>query len=259
VVGIKSAFVVQAICQQLCDLGKEVYFVPDCIGDDDKERLDAIVKHFLPLYATSQSVDSFLEACGGNDVVKSLLPSSTTETVKYVSDCGRGGHMALYTSHLLRREEWVSYPTQPWYSGGYLGGGKQFNCPLAKQFVHFCDEPQFSRSCCMFIKGREWLNEKDKLLDIAREQMPERVVWKGQRFESELPMNGEGLWFVKKVDENAGGAVDVFDSITCASGFLKSSAHLDCYIVQRHVQLPLLSSAGMKHHVKCYCLLHNRD
>ena len=44
--------------------------------------------------------------------------------------------------------------------------------------VDFFDEPSFS-TMSMFLKGREWLDEKGKLLVLPKEYLPETWVLRG--------------------------------------------------------------------------------
>lgn len=48
----------------------------------------------------------------------------------------------------------------------------EFLCPLGKNIVDFCDEPEFSK-LSMYLAGREWLDEKDKIIDFAGLFVPE--------------------------------------------------------------------------------------
>ena len=137
--------------------------------------------------------------------------------------------------------------------------GKEYFCPLAKKIVAFCDEPEFSQ-LSMYIAGREWLDEKDKVLRFATEFMPVTYCFeKGRWVDDKAPPgdNDEGAtaapWFVKEADKNLGG--DAI-SITSKPSLILSLTKLDRrYVVQQHVKDPLLMDDGRKVHLKFYALL----
>ena len=53
-----------------------------------------------------------------------------------------------------------------------MKGNKQYYCPLGKQIIELCDEPQFSIQTRFFVLGRQFIDEKDLLHDIVPELMP---------------------------------------------------------------------------------------
>ena len=70
-----------------------------------------------------------------------------------------------YIEILLKRNHttssptlWQTYSTQIWYEDMVHA---EYYCPLGKQVVDFCYEPEF-RDTSMHLLGREWLDEKDK-------------------------------------------------------------------------------------------------
>jgi hypothetical protein len=75
--------------------------------------------------------------------------------------------MALGIFSCLRRGGWQTYPTQVWYEDFI----SQYHCPIAKKVVDFCDEPDFSK-VAMYLSGREYLDEKDKVIEFAGRFMP---------------------------------------------------------------------------------------
>eukprot|EP01047_Picozoa_sp_COSAG01_P071247 COSAG01_NODE_11009_length_2028_cov_1.646967_2_plen_148_part_00 len=84
---------------------------------------------------------------------------------------------------------------------------KEYRCPLGLRVVDFADEPQFGR-LTMYLKGREWLDEKDKVVAIAGELMPETYVVEGGQWVGKRPPSSAGAaaapWFVKESDKVSG-------------------------------------------------------
>jgi len=135
----------------------------------------------------------------------------------------------------------------------------EYLCPLGKKVVDFADEPEFS-SISMFILGREWLDEKDKVIEIAGKYMPETFCyyqgeWAGERRPptDETTNSMVAPWFVKEADKNLGGeGIGVCRQPSEIVELLKPSG---TYVVQQHVRRPLLTDDGRKAHLKFYCLL----
>ena len=124
-----------------------------------------------------------------------------TMVVKYLTDCGRGGHMSRFRRFLLERPDWRVYPSQIWYSDERW---KEYLCPLGHKMVDFCDEPKFGR-LTMYLKGREWLDEKDKVVEIATGFMPETFIieagtWFGAQPPADAEVAVQSPWFVKEAD-----------------------------------------------------------
>ena len=77
------------------------------------------------------------------------------------------------------------------------------------RMVTFCDEPSFSE-ISMFIKGRDCLDDKAKLMAVAKEFMPESHIVKGgqsgwESIESRpSELEGAGPWLVKETNKNGG-------------------------------------------------------
>merc|ERR1712232_767613 len=103
----------------------------------------------------------------------------------------------------------------------------------------------------MYLKGRECIEDKLKILDIAADFMPETYFieqgqWKGNvpKADAEMP---KAPWFVKKVDSNWGNNV-----LCCqwASECLGLALPQHRYVVQQHVPNPQLMQDGRKVHIK---------
>jgi len=140
---------------------------------------------------------------------------------------------------------------QPWYTDPIRG--KSYTCPLGKRAVAFCDEPRFSHTS-MYLKGREWLDEKEKIVTLVPHLMPatyriERGMWVGEAPKDDDP---SGPWFVKECDKNGGRAVQVCVS---PSDCLQVVDVHSSYVVQAHIPNPLLTNDGRKCHIKFYSLL----
>ncbi|KAL7468436.1 hypothetical protein ACHAXS_008665 [Conticribra weissflogii] len=220
----------------------------------------------------------------------------TKKDVYYYADCQRGGHFSIYVHHLTHRRaltpamkstpfaanspsatttttSWVSHPTQKWYQDIFRG--KQYTCPLGKKIVDFCDEPAFSEMV-MFLKGREYLDDKGKLLELdsalcgkngeeEREFLPETYsvqggeVPGGRMWESitnnsmENKDDERGPWFVKETNKNGGRAIQICQH---ASQCLElANDPMETYVIQRHIPNPSLLTDGKKWHFKLYNLL----
>lgn len=271
VVGIKTAYAVQATCQVVCDIAgiMSVCVIDECIQDDIPERHDAVLNHLLPIYADRISLSDMVEASAGWDnyqpppvvAEKVGLGLGTTtsheQQVFYVANCGRGGHGPMFMSHLLSRsDKWREWPLQPWYTDNILNGSTQYECPLGKKVLDFCDEPRFSKTA-MFIKGREWLDEKEKIIQIAGDTTLETFLIQGGKWlNGQSPPVGEesgGPWFVKDVNKNGGRAIQICaDSADCMQ---LASDPDQMYVVQKHIANPHLTPDGRKCHLKFYSML----
>ena len=251
VVGIKAAYAVQAVAQALCDAGVSVRVVRECVQDDVAERRDAVLEHVLPIYANVISLAELIDSAVGLNQYKYQAHDDTKQkkTVKLYTNCGRGGHATLFLAHL--KDNWQSFPTQAWYDEPLTG--KRYYCPLGKRVVDLSDEPQFSR-ISTFLKGREWLDEKEKVVEVGADYMPKTYrLERGQWIGDEPPQDDtDNLWFLKETDKNGGRAVQVFRSAAeCIEG-----AHRDGrYVVQPHVANALLTQDGKKCHFKIYSYL----
>jgi hypothetical protein len=185
----------------------------------------------------------------------------------FCTDCERGGHGKRYIQFLLERPNWKTYPSQPWYEN-FHGA---FSCPMGKKIVDFCDEPDFS-NLSMYLSGREWLDEKDKVILISQGYMPTTYTWEpsslqkgcmGQWKDGLCPPSDSdddataSPWFVKEADKNLGGPyIGICQRPSEISNFIKNDKR---YVVQQHVKDPLLTDDGKKTHVKFYILLLCED
>lgn len=267
-----TACAVQCASQFLVDESVQVSIVRECVADADPQRLGAMLDHLLPIYADVITLsDAISYACGGagqffdqaGEEARAALvelasgSSNDTTSVNYCADCGRRGHGTRFIQLLLQRSNWRTYPTQPWYED--MLTGKEYFCPLAKQIVAFCDEPEFSQ-LSMYIAGREWLDEKDKVIKFATEFMPVTYCFeKGRWVDGKAPPSDidEGAtaapWFVKEADKNLGGdAISITSKPSLILGLTKFDRR---YVVQQHVKDPLLMDDGRKVHLKFYALL----
>merc|ERR1719379_1212091 len=96
----------------------------------------------------------------------------------YCTNCKVGGHGQRFCEYFLERPNWCVYPSQLWFEDAK---SNQYFCPLGKKLVDFADETHFSR-VAMYLKGRAWLEEKTKVLEIASEVMPETFTIEGGRW-----------------------------------------------------------------------------
>ncbi|KAG7342804.1 tubulin-tyrosine ligase family protein [Nitzschia inconspicua] len=257
VVGIRTSQSILSTVQSLCDLGWKVTVIEECILDDNEERHKAAVTHLLPIYADVVRLAEWMEMNGTNDSNAELINTVKLDSnIRYLCDCGRGGHSFLYQQHLLMfHEGWAKYPLQPWYSDTF--NGKSYTCPLGKRIIDFCDEPQFSEYC-MYIKGREWLDEKDKLWELVPEIMPRTYVIDKGSISGEINENGlsetaNGPFFLKECMKNGGKAVQVYGTLTNALDMAKKSN--STFVVQEHLASPMLTALNQKCHIKSYFLL----
>lgn len=271
VVGIKTSGSVQATVQLLCDLGLRVSVIDECIVDDDPERHEAMLRHFLPLYANVISISEWVEQAVGLDKFHEYIqktgegtpvdgsPSVSFNfdpTIRYFAYCGRSSHADLYIQTLLNKKgsSWSEFPLQPWITDVVTERTSQ--CPLLKQTVDFCDEPQFSRNS-MVVEGSEWLGDAEKLWQIAGDFMPttyfvEDKKWVG----GNEPVNynsEEVCCFVQERTENGLSDIQVCGSLSHALAVCHPKSK---YVIQSHVPSPLLTiSEKKKCHVKTYFLL----
>ena len=85
-----------------------------------------------------------------------------------------------FCEYFLERPDWRVYPNQKWFEDEK---GNEYHCPLGKKLVDFADESHFSR-IAMYLKGRAWLEEKTKVLELAPGKMPDTYIiengqWRG--------------------------------------------------------------------------------
>ncbi len=162
---------------------------------------------------------------------------SPTMLQKYVCDCDRGGHISLYMFYLLRDHGYVKWPRQPWFQD-LTRNGKQYWCPVGRRTIDLCDEPQFGSSMRFFLSGREWFDEKDLLHQLVPELMPPTFhsLEEAEKYSDEI-LESSGsrpfIWFLKKVNQNGGRAVEVRNDLPKQP--LESDEQL-----QVHIPRPLL-------------------
>ena len=215
IAGAKASTSVQAAAQVLMDGGIDVCTIRECIHDDNDERLNATIDHLLPVYSNVISLKEMMEDVGGlesystesKDILVHLLSTADSGNNKnntlLTSDCGRRGHGSRYIQLLQERGGWRTYPTMVWYEHFI----HQFHCPLAKKVVDFCDEPEFSK-VAMYLSGREYLDEKDKVIEFAGRFMPKTFCINDGKWIGEKPPSDdvEGAtdapWFIKESDKN---------------------------------------------------------
>lgn len=272
VVGAKASQAVQAAVQFVADRhpGVDLSVVREALADDGEGRLDAVVRHLLPLYSRVASLEEYVEAtCGAERFAEAMAAGAADglarapKDVRYLSNCQRGGHFSIYAHHLTHRKApprvWMEHPTQKWYEDVFQG--RQYHCPLGKRVVAFCDEPSFSE-ISMFIKGRDCLDDKAKLSALAPEYLPETYVvkggldgWEGAESRPSQQDRG-GPWFVKETDKNGGRSIR-----TCANAsecIALATDPRETYVVQCHVPDPHLTnddSGRRKWLLKLYSLL----
>jgi nicotinamidase-related amidase len=266
IAGIKVGYAVQATAQALVDCGSNsgvaVSVVHEAVADDCAKRHDAVLQHVLPHFADTVSLESLVDSTMGLEMyaskVEKRMLQENDAMIQDCCDCGRGLHMALYSHHLLKRGTWRRYPLQHWYSSN-----RQYLCPLGKKIVTFCDEPQFS-AVAMYIAGREWLDEKEKILAFTADDMPETYIVEGGRWYSgdapleridEFSATAKGPWFVKECDKNGGRAIQICHTILDCHALLANQNGSSKFVVQAHVVDPLLTVDENKCHVKFYSLL----
>jgi nicotinamidase-related amidase len=269
IAGAKASGSVQAAAQIIMDHGMDVSAIKECIHDDDEDRLNATIDHLLPVYCDVISLNEMMEDVGGiesysaesKDVLAYLLSKgdeSNDNNILLASDCGRRGHGSRYIQLLQERGGWKTYPTQVWYEDFI----HQFRCPLAKKVVDFCDEPEFSK-VAMYLSGREYLDEKDKVIEISGRYMPKTYVSTNGKWIGGKPLSDDedgaidAPWFIKEADKNLGGS-----AIAIVGKPSEIMAHIkkdQSYVVQQHIRDPLLTDDGRKAHLKFYVLLMCND
>lgn len=263
--GAKASGSVQVACQLLMDHSIDVTIPRECVQDDNVERLNATLDHLLPIYGNIITLKEAVEDVGGfetlspesKDSLIDIMAGGTGGTALYAADCGRRGHGKRFIEILLERggSGWKSYPTQIWYEHFVEG---EYHCPLGKKVVDFCDEPNFSK-VAMYLSGREHLDEKDKVIEIAGRFMPktyciEEGKWVGDEPPPDLIEGATSApWFIKESDKNLGGNGIVI--VSKPSDIMGSIQENKRYVVQQHIQKPLLTDDGRKTHVKFYVLL----
>ena len=270
VVGAKASGAIQITCQLLMDKGMDVECIKECISDDDSDRLRAMVDHLLPIYSTLITLEEFMNREGIDSFSKearqilldtsynnSLNDSGGGKRMLLAADCGRPGHGSRYIELLRERGNWKTVRTQLWYEDFVKG---TFMCPIGKAIVHFCDEPEFSR-VAMYLKGRENLDDKTKVIDIAGGYMPKTFCIENGHWvvrDDEVPPSDddpgalEAPWFIKESDKNLGGsAISIVSKPSDILSVVKKNRK---YVAQQHILDPLLCN-GRKVHIKFYVLL----
>jgi len=171
---------------------------------------------------------------------------------KYCTNCKVGGHGKRFCEYFLERPDWRVYPNQKWFEDEK---NNEYHCPLGKKLVDFADESHFSR-IAMYLKGRAWLEEKTKVLELAPGLIPETfIIEKGEWKGSPPPPDDQVSvlpWFVKEADRNWGTSVHVCSRPSDCLGLAKPDA---TYVVQQHIKDPLLMDDGRKCHIKFYVFL----
>jgi hypothetical protein len=172
---------------------------------------------------------------------------------KYCTNCKVGGHGQRFCEYFLERPDWRVYPHQKWFEDEK---GNEYHCPLGKKLVNFADESHFS-SIAMYLKGRAWLEEKTKVLELGGDEIPETfIIDKGVWKDGKCPPADHEVsnlpWFVKEADRNWGTSVHVCSKPSECMGLAKPDS---VYVVQQHIKDPLLMPDGRKCHIKFYVLL----
>jgi len=171
---------------------------------------------------------------------------------KYCTNCKVGGHGQRFCEYFLERPDWRVYPHQKWFEDEKAN---EYHCPLGKKLVDFADESHFSR-VAMYLKGRAWLEEKTKVLELGPGLIPETfIIEKGQWKGAGPPADDQVdnlPWFVKEADRNWGTSVHVCSKPSSCLGLAKPDS---VYVVQQHIRDPLLTEDGRKCHIKFYVLL----
>jgi len=200
---------------------------------------------------------------GGGPVVVGM-PGTTGQAAEprerrlfYCSDCRVGGHGQRFCSYLLKRPNWRLYPSEKWFEDA---NGQVSHCPLGRRGVDFTDETYFSR-IAMHIKGRIWLEDKRKLYEFVPDLMPYTYVIVDQKWVGEVPPDEPAdappmPWFVKENDRNFGTSVVCCARASECMGLAKPNA---VYVVQKHIDRPLLYDGGEKLHIKFYNMLYGLE
>ena len=264
IVGIKASGSVQHAMQSVMNTGIVCTAIPECIKDDDNEKCEAILRHLLPVYGNVTPLQDIIHDFGMDELnsdtkemyIDSISNRDTEETdILYATDCNRRGHGARYIELLMQRGNWKMYPNQIWYEDFIKG---EFYCPLGKKVVDFCDEPDFSK-VSMYLAGRDHLDEKDKVIEIAGKYMPKTYCIENGEWIGDMPPSDEedgaisAPWFIKEADKNLGGAAIVI--VAKPSEIMNYIVKDKRYVVQQHIRDPLLTDDGRKTHLKFYVLL----
>lgn len=236
---------VQAVSHILGDVlaSSHIHWIREAIQDENEERCQRLLDHGAIFGEQTITMADFLESL---DTLHTRVPlplqtASDPAPVKYVCDVGRGGHLSLFLQYLTTKYAYVPWPTQPWYQEQKLVDAKEYFCPLGRQVIDLCDEPQFGSGIRFFLIGRKYLDEKDHLHDLVPELMPPTFA---SIEEAQSYKGSPTLWFLKKVNQNGGRAVQVLQSPPTK---LESDDQL-----QAHVPRPLLWQGNIKCHVKTY-------
>eukprot|EP00546_Thalassionema_frauenfeldii_P021436 CAMPEP_0178905642 /NCGR_PEP_ID=MMETSP0786-20121207/6388_1 /TAXON_ID=186022 /ORGANISM="Thalassionema frauenfeldii, Strain CCMP 1798" /LENGTH=544 /DNA_ID=CAMNT_0020577271 /DNA_START=149 /DNA_END=1783 /DNA_ORIENTATION=+ len=233
---------VQAVCHILGDVigTPNVQILKECVRDENMERCQAFLDYGLMFKEEVTSLVDFIESMDLLHERLDDLPSAQQKNdqppQKYVCDCDRGGHLSLFMFYLLRDHGYIQWPRQPWFQDITKNAGQQYWCPLGRRVVDLCDEPQFSSSTRFFLNGRQWLDEKDLLHQLVPELMPPTFhsLEEAQKYSiSTLETCGPHIWFLKKVNQNGGRAVEVRHDLPTQP--LESDEQL-----QAHIPRPLL-------------------
>ena len=251
---------VQSICHLLGDMicvSGTVEIIKECIVDEIPERSRSFLQHGLLFRETVTTLVDYLESLDmlheQIQVDRESAPSSCVTpppSQKYVCDVGRGGHLSLFMPYLTKQYGYVEWPLQPWYQERKsLSANKQYYCPLGRRVVELCDEPQFSIATRFFLLGRQFLDEKDLLYGLVPELMPPtfHTLQEAQEY-AEKQQDKISMWFLKKVNQNGGRAVDVLLKLPTEP--LAQDDQL-----QAHVPRPLLWEGTYKCHIKTYYFL----
>lgn len=265
IVGAKASGSVQISMQMLMDEGVAVSAIKECIQDSDQRVLEATLECILPIYGNVISLKDFMDEVGdGMDNLSNTMKNSLLDLLSggdgtgpalLACDCGRKGHGTKFMQLLMKRGDWKMYPTQVWYEDFIQG---EFYCPMFRKIVDFCDEPEFSK-VSMYLAGREFLDEKDKVISIAEKFMPKTYCVQNGKFIGELPPSDtedgatDAPWFVKEADKNLGG--DAISIVSKPSEILDIIDENQRYVIQQHIRRPLLTDDGHKAHLKFYVLL----
>jgi len=235
---------VQAVSHILGDTlaSPNIQWIREGIQEENVNRCHALLNHDGLFNEQVISMIDYLESLDSLHTPVPLPLKTTVKpaAVKYVCDVGRGGHLSLFLHYLTNQYGYVEWPTQPWYQEQKLVDAKKFFCPLGRQIVDLCDEPQFGSGIRFFLIGRKYMDEKDLLHDLVPELMPPTF----STIEEAHAYPEKTLWFLKKVNQNGGRAVQVLLSPPQS---LESDDQL-----QAHVPRPLLWKGTIKCHVKTY-------
>ena len=247
---------VQAVCNILGDVVavSDLQILRECVADENAHRSQSLLDHGLLFQETVTNMVDFLESLDllHESIVPQPLTSCAPPPNKYVCDVGRGGHLLLLMPYLKQKYGYVEWPIQPWYQEQTsIGHNKQFYCPLGRQVLPLCDEPQFSSHTRFFLMGRQFLDEKDLLFQIVPELFPPTFddLEKAKVYNDKQSEGTSGLWFLKKVNQNGGRAVIVLNRLDDLGPLEKDDQ------LQAHVPRPLLWEGGIKCHVKTYYYL----